>query len=205
MKNYETVLVVKADVPDDYIGKLTKKIEKVIGKKPGNITKQEDWGLRRLAYPIKHEKKGRYMFWSYTQESEAPAEIERIARYEENVLRWMSVVVSDKKVNPKKEDLKKESKDDSDESYGRDDHQGSDGPFHRRRGIRIEDPTLSFLYRESGTLVRYLSEAGKIAPRRGSGCNAFYQRRLATALKRARQIALLPYTDNWIPRGEETA
>lgn len=49
-------------------------------------------------------------------------------------------------------------------------------------------------YKETGRLRRYLTERGKILPRRISGNCAGHQRQLTQAIKRARQIALLPYT-----------
>jgi small subunit ribosomal protein S18 len=49
-------------------------------------------------------------------------------------------------------------------------------------------------YKDIGRLKRYISERGKILPRRISGNCAKHQRQLTTAIKRARQIALLPYT-----------
>ena len=48
-------------------------------------------------------------------------------------------------------------------------------------------------YKDSAKLRRYLSERGKILPRRTTGTCAAHQRDLTTAIKRARQIALLPY------------
>lgn len=49
-------------------------------------------------------------------------------------------------------------------------------------------------YKEVARLRRYVSERGKILPRRVTGTCARHQRRLTVALKRARHIALLPYT-----------
>jgi len=49
-------------------------------------------------------------------------------------------------------------------------------------------------YKEAGRLRRYISDRGKIEPRRKTGTCARHQRLLATALKRARHIAVLPYT-----------
>ena len=48
-------------------------------------------------------------------------------------------------------------------------------------------------YKDPETLRRYTNEKGKIVPRRVTGTRAKYQRMLATAIKRARQMALLPY------------
>ena len=49
-------------------------------------------------------------------------------------------------------------------------------------------------YKDIARLRRFTSERGKILPRRMSGTCAKHQRQLSTAIKRARQIALLPYT-----------
>jgi len=50
-------------------------------------------------------------------------------------------------------------------------------------------------YKDLATLKQYISENGKIVPSRITGTKANYQRQLALAIKRARYLALLPYTD----------
>ena len=49
-------------------------------------------------------------------------------------------------------------------------------------------------YKDTDTLKKFISERGKILPRRVTGTSAKYQRKLTIAIKRARQMALLPYT-----------
>lgn len=51
-------------------------------------------------------------------------------------------------------------------------------------------------YKDLDTLNAYITETGKIMPSRNTGTKARYQRQLATAIKRARFLALLPYTDH---------
>jgi small subunit ribosomal protein S18 len=55
------------------------------------------------------------------------------------------------------------------------------------------DKSLAVSYRDVNRLRKYVSERGKIVPRRISGTCAKHQRMLTTAIKRARQIAFLPY------------
>ena len=55
------------------------------------------------------------------------------------------------------------------------------------------DKVTSIDYKDTAKLRRYLSERGKILPRRTTGTCAAHQRDLTTAIKRARQIALLPF------------
>ncbi|MGB2271897.1 MAG: 30S ribosomal protein S18, partial [Pseudomonadales bacterium] len=51
-------------------------------------------------------------------------------------------------------------------------------------------------YKDLDVLKEYISETGKIVPSRITGTKAKYQRQLATAIKRARYLALVPYTDS---------
>jgi small subunit ribosomal protein S18 len=56
------------------------------------------------------------------------------------------------------------------------------------------DRTAKIDYKQTDTLRRYVTESGKIRPRRQSGACARHQRELARAIKRARHLALLPFT-----------
>jgi small subunit ribosomal protein S18 len=74
---------------------------------------------------------------------------------------------------------------------------GGNRSFSRRRkfcrftaeGVKQID------YKDLATLKQYITETGKIVPSRITGTKAFYQRQLAAAIKRARYLSLLPYTD----------
>ena len=57
------------------------------------------------------------------------------------------------------------------------------------------DDVATIDYKDLGVLKNYITETGKIVPSRITGTRAPYQRQLATAIKRARYLALLPYTD----------
>ena len=68
--------------------------------------------------------------------------------------------------------------------------------FRRRRFCRFTAEGVTEIdYKYLDTLKQYVSENGKIVPSRITGTKARYQRQLATAVKRARYLALLPYTD----------
>ncbi len=73
---------------------------------------------------------------------------------------------------------------------------GAGGPRRPRRKVCsfCVDKVLKIDYKDVGRIRRYISERGKIDPRRKSGSCAKHQRMLTTALKRARFMALLPYT-----------
>ena len=68
--------------------------------------------------------------------------------------------------------------------------------FRRRKFCRFTAEGVKEIdYKDLETLKAYFSETGKIVPSRITGTKAKYQRQLATAVKRARFLALLPYTD----------
>ena len=68
--------------------------------------------------------------------------------------------------------------------------------FRRRKFCRFTAEGVKEIdYKDLDTLKQYVSEPGKIVPSRITGTKAKYQRQLATAVKRARYLALLPYTD----------
>ena len=69
--------------------------------------------------------------------------------------------------------------------------------FRRRKYCRFTaDGITDIDYKDVNLLKQYVGESGKIVPSRITGTKANYQRQLATAVKRARFLALLPYTDN---------
>ncbi|MCH5304689.1 MAG: 30S ribosomal protein S18 [Ruminococcus sp.] len=75
----------------------------------------------------------------------------------------------------------------------------ADRPIRGRKGRRkvcafCVDKIENIDYKDIARLRRYMSERGKILPRRVTGTCARHQRELTTAIKRARQVALLPYT-----------
>ena len=68
--------------------------------------------------------------------------------------------------------------------------------FKRKRFCRFTaDGVEEIDYKDLNTLKNYVSESGKIIPSRISGTKTRYQRQLATAVKRARYLALIPYSD----------
>ncbi|MFP4155297.1 MAG: 30S ribosomal protein S18 [Halothiobacillaceae bacterium] len=68
--------------------------------------------------------------------------------------------------------------------------------FRRKRFCKFTAEGVEQIdYKDLDTLKQYITETGKIVPSRVTGTKARYQRQLSTAIKRARFLALLPYTD----------
>ena len=69
--------------------------------------------------------------------------------------------------------------------------------FRRRKFCKFTAEGIDYIdYKDLDILKEYISETGKIVPSRITGTKAKYQRQLATAIKRARFLALVPYTDS---------
>ena len=71
--------------------------------------------------------------------------------------------------------------------------------FRRRKFCRFTaEGVVEIDYKDVETLKNYITETGKIVPSRITGTSARYQRQLSAAVKRARYLALLPYTDGHV-------
>jgi small subunit ribosomal protein S18 len=68
--------------------------------------------------------------------------------------------------------------------------------FRRKKSCKFTaENTVSIDYKDLATLKQYIGENGKVVPARVTGTRTRYQRQLSIAIKRARFLALLPYTD----------
>lgn len=87
---YEVALVLSVANGDDAVNALKEKFNDLIVKN-GTVENVDEWGKRRLAYPINDETEGYYVFTTMTCEPSLPAELERIAGITEGVLRIMVI------------------------------------------------------------------------------------------------------------------
>lgn len=72
---------------------------------------------------------------------------------------------------------------------------GRSSRFHKKRVCRFcKDPSQEIDYKRVDILVRYVSNKGKILPRRLSGCCAKHQRELSKAIKQARMAGFMPFS-----------
>ncbi|NTW98808.1 MAG: 30S ribosomal protein S6 [Geobacteraceae bacterium] len=88
---YETIYIVKPDLSDEENKTLTTKVNEVVAKMNGEVRKLEDWGIRKLAYPINKIARGRYMYLRSDGDAALIAELERRLRLDDRVIRYQSV------------------------------------------------------------------------------------------------------------------
>jgi len=107
VRRYETVVVVRQDLSEGQVKDIFQRLENVLSANGGQILSVEDWGIRELAYKIRHEQRGHYFRLDYLAPGSLIAEIERMLRLNEAVLRYLSVLLDG---NPDVEKLKQEAR-----------------------------------------------------------------------------------------------
>ena len=88
--SYETLLVFSVANGDEAVQALLEKFKAIV-EAHGTLESVDEWGSRKLAYPINDEPEGYYALFNYTAGPEFPAELERIAKITEGVLRSLVV------------------------------------------------------------------------------------------------------------------
>ena len=91
MRMYETIYIVQPDLGDEEIKTLSTKVQDVIANMNGDFKRLEDWGVRKLAYPINKNPRGRYFYLRFDGDSPLIAELERRLRLDDKVIRYQSV------------------------------------------------------------------------------------------------------------------
>ena len=88
--NYETVVIFSLQTGEEGITALTEKFKSLISAN-GTITNVEEWGKRRLVYPINDETEGHYLFVEFSSAPEFPAELDRVYKITDGVLRSLII------------------------------------------------------------------------------------------------------------------
>lgn len=95
MSNYESVLIARQDLGTSQVNNIVSELSDVIKKEGGEVVKVDNWGLKNLAYRIKKNRKGHYVLMNITAPANAIAEYERIMRFNEDIIRYMTVKVEE--------------------------------------------------------------------------------------------------------------
>lgn len=98
-REYETVLIIRPRAARADISTLVARVQHVLEQRVARLLRVENWGIRVLAYSIKRESKGIYLYFRYIGGSDVVAELERNLRNLDLVLRYHTVKV-DEDVDP---------------------------------------------------------------------------------------------------------
>lgn len=108
MRYYETTYILSPDISPDEKENLKSRFRNVI-QKNGEIIKEEEWGRRRLAYPINHKDFGYYVYLFYQANEQCVKKLEQEMNLQSDVLRYLSVKIDDPTPYLSKEEQGKEA------------------------------------------------------------------------------------------------
>ncbi len=91
MRNYESLYIIHPDVVGEELTAMVEKFQKVLTDQAAEIHKLDNWGARKLAYPIKKVERGNYIQTLFCAEAEVISEFERRLRLDEKILRFLTV------------------------------------------------------------------------------------------------------------------
>jgi small subunit ribosomal protein S6 len=94
MPFYESVLIARQDISAAQVDSLADELTEVVKANGGEVAKREYWGLKNLAYKMKKNRKGHYVLLNLDAPPAAVTEFERIMRYNEDILRYLTVRVA---------------------------------------------------------------------------------------------------------------
>ena len=95
MANYESVLIARQDLGASLVSNIVSDLSDIIKKEGGEVVRVDNWGLKNLAYRIKKNRKGHYVVMNIAAPANAIAEFERIMRFNEDIIRYMTVKVDE--------------------------------------------------------------------------------------------------------------
>ena len=91
MNHYETVFILNPVLSDTQIEETVKKFQDFLLKHGAKMVAKEDWGLKKLAYPIQHKKSGFYHLFEFAAPGEAIEPFEVEFRRDERIMRFLTV------------------------------------------------------------------------------------------------------------------
>ena len=91
MREYEILYIVRADLDDDKVQDIIKRVNTLIEKSSGSVDRTNIWGKRKLAYEVKHQKEGSYVLQDFQIGPDRIPELEAALKITEEVLRHLIV------------------------------------------------------------------------------------------------------------------
>ncbi|MBC5647764.1 30S ribosomal protein S6 [Christensenella tenuis] len=97
MIKYESMYILKPDMEEEKKDALVKRFSDIVEKSGGKVEKIDEWGKKRLAYPIQYINDGYYVLMTFEADPTLPAELERNYKIADDVLRYIVINLEDQK------------------------------------------------------------------------------------------------------------
>lgn len=91
MNSYELLYIIDNELSDEAKEAVVEKINAIVVDNGGTVDGVDKWGTRKLAYPINYKTEGYYVLVNFTAEATLPAELERVMRITDSVVRFLVV------------------------------------------------------------------------------------------------------------------
>lgn len=91
MRQYETIYIVNPELDTEAVKGLIERFKGVVEGNGGQVTEIDEWGKRRLAYPIKDRREGYYVLMNFTAGAEAARDLERVYKITNGLLRYLII------------------------------------------------------------------------------------------------------------------
>jgi small subunit ribosomal protein S6 len=91
LRRYETISIISPNVGEDEVKAISQKTADIVVGDGGTIINVDNWGLKKLAYPIKKQQQGYYVYTEFAAIPAAVSEMERIFKIDDHVLKFMTM------------------------------------------------------------------------------------------------------------------
>ena len=98
-REYETIFILRPDTGNDGVGQINTRLRGILDTMGGKVLKVDNWGKRKLAYEVRKQLKGIYLYWRFLANSGTVEELERNLRMLDAVIRYYTVKI-DADVDP---------------------------------------------------------------------------------------------------------
>ena len=96
MRKYESIVLITPDSGDEGVQKVTSRLREGLEKTGGKEIRLEDWGVKRLAYELNGNRRSHYLYLLYLGTNKTVAEVERLMKITEAVMKYQTVVLEDR-------------------------------------------------------------------------------------------------------------
>ena len=102
-RHYETTVIVNGMLEEKQISDAVERVAEFISKNGGSIHERDDWGRKRLAYPISKKNNGYYVRFEYDAPGEIVAPLARHCRIDDDILRELTLVLTERDLKKREE------------------------------------------------------------------------------------------------------
>ncbi len=168
---YEGMYILNATLSEEARKKALKRISDGVEERQGNIIKIQELGRQKLAYSINNKKEGVYYIIQFSIKPSCIEELYKDYKLNEDLIRFITIVLENN------EDGTKSRRD-------------------KKQYLSMDSQLRKIDYKDADLLRKFITERGKILPRRITGVSFYHQKQIKKAIKKARQMALVPFVSN---------